>query len=192
MSLEQFERRCGAHLAGDDALEVLLHWQFVDGQHLVGLNQQSEGSGEGLRLMALPVEARTNGDVVQRERGIAGQRGEAQLAVLLAPPQQAAFGQLYGLRAFDALALSLVETVQLEVDALCTDDAHRHRGHLALDFRLVLRHWREPFDDGGKPFVADGALAQDGFCLRGGELLIVFLAWGDEQSRHVEGTGADE
>ena len=42
MSLEEFHRRSGTHLAGDDALEILFDGQFVDGTDLVGLDDESE------------------------------------------------------------------------------------------------------------------------------------------------------
>ena len=76
MRLQQLERRGAAHLAGDDALEILLDGQLVDCANLVGLHHQMQRAAEGLRLFALPVETYADDHVLKRERCIGALRPE--------------------------------------------------------------------------------------------------------------------
>ncbi len=196
MGLQQLGRRCGAHLAGYDALQVFLYGYLVDGHHLVGLYYQAQRSAEGLLLVALPVESVADDDVAQREGRLAAvARGglwcEAQLAVLLSAPQQAAVAQLHGLLAADALALGLVGAVQAEVDALGADDAHRYRGlrlQRVVGGRRLGQLGAQRVHVGG----ADATLGQDGRGPRAVQPVEVLAAGGDDESRHVECAGADE
>ena len=65
MRLQQFGRRCGSHLARNDAGEILFHGQDVDGGDLVGLHHEAQGTVEGLCLFPLPVEVFSYGHVVK-------------------------------------------------------------------------------------------------------------------------------
>lgn len=67
MSFQEFQTRGGTHLAGDNTLQVFLHWQLVDGAYLVSLDHETECAEEGLCLLALPMEVDTDGDITQRE-----------------------------------------------------------------------------------------------------------------------------
>ena len=86
MSLQEFRRRGGTHLAGDNTFKILLYRQFVDGHNLVGLNHQAKGATEGLLLLSLPVEANTDGHIVQGERRLLVLWLEAQLTIVLTTP----------------------------------------------------------------------------------------------------------
>ena len=124
MGFEQLERRGGAHLAGDDAFEVLLDGQLVDGAYLVGFDHQPQCAAEGLRLVALPVETDTDDDILERKRGVAAFGGEEQFAILVAIPENAALGKCHHLGASDVDALGGIGFVQREAYLLCADDAH--------------------------------------------------------------------
>ena len=63
--LEQFEARCGTHLARYDALQIRLHGQFVDSTYAVGVYHEAQRAQEGLRLLTLPVEVDADCYVVQ-------------------------------------------------------------------------------------------------------------------------------
>ena len=128
MGLQQLDAAGGLHLAGDDADQVFLDGQQVDGRYLVGLHHQSECAVEHLCLLALPVEVDTDGDVVERERSVALLRGESQLAVLVAIPQDAALAELHGLVAYDGFALGRVGRVQGKVNLLAADYADADLG----------------------------------------------------------------
>ena len=63
MGLQQLDACRRLHLAGDDAGQVALYGQYVDGGNLVGLHHEAQCTQEGLRLLALPMEIDAYGDV---------------------------------------------------------------------------------------------------------------------------------
>ena len=125
MGLEELGGRGGRHLAGDDAGQVALYGQVVDGHNLIGLDHDAKRALEGLRLLALPVEVDTNGDIFQRERGTHALWTEGEVTIERATPQDAALGELYRLLAHNLLAFGDVGAVEREGYLLTRDDAHR-------------------------------------------------------------------
>ena len=65
MSLEQLDASGSFHLAADNAGQILFDGQFVDSRNLIGLNHQLERAQEHLRLLALPMEIDTDGDIIE-------------------------------------------------------------------------------------------------------------------------------
>ena len=124
MRLQQFETRCGTHLAADYTLQIALHRQFVDGIDLIRFHHEAEGTQEGLRLLALPVEVHADGYVADRERGVVALRMEGELTVKIAVPHDAALKELHLLLANHDFALSQIRLVQREMHLLGTHDAH--------------------------------------------------------------------
>ena len=141
MCLKELQRRGGAHLAGDNALQIIFHRQFVDGLYLTGIDNKLQHTKESLLLMTLPVETVADGHIVQGESGerlVRGKGREAQLTELLSLPEQGAVGKLYCLRAADRLAFSPIRTVETKLDALRTDNANGHPGYIICTHRAML------------------------------------------------------
>ena len=114
MCLEQFDARCGAHLARYYAFEISLNGQFVDGAYLVGVDNESQRAEEGLCLLALPMKVDAYCDVVKRERCVGRLWVEGEFAVLHSVPEDSAFVEFYSLFALDKVALCHVRLVERE------------------------------------------------------------------------------
>ena len=69
MGLEQLYGRGAAHLGGDNAGEVILDGDAVDGMQFAFDNAQYERTLEGLCLLLLPVKLLADGDAMQTEGG---------------------------------------------------------------------------------------------------------------------------
>ena len=65
MRFQQLDTSSSLHLAADNTGQILLYGQFVDSRNLIGLNHQTERAQEHLRLLALPMEIDSNGDIVE-------------------------------------------------------------------------------------------------------------------------------
>ena len=193
MGLEQLEARRGAHLARDDALEVSLYGQLIDGAYLVRLHHKVQGAEEGLCLLAFPMEVDAYGHVAEREGGVGALRMEGERAVLVAVPQDAALGERHFLFARHHLALGKIRLVEREVNLLSAHDAHVHVGLFALAGKQLERmlvggcgRGLEIADDGFHLLCRNAALAQQGCGFVEVDLAEVFLARSDDQSCHVE------
>ena len=109
--LEQFERGVGIHFRTDDAFKILLSGQFVDDHNLLLVGQQAQASAESLVLVALPVEAHADGNVLQREGGIGAFGGKGKFAVDAAVPADGAGIHLHALCAAHLATLGRVGAV---------------------------------------------------------------------------------
>ena len=85
MSFEELERSGGFHLRRDDALEVFLDWEDVDGAELTLVDDELKDAAEGLCLLAFPMEVLADGDFMEREGSVVGLwlEGEALIHVVV-------------------------------------------------------------------------------------------------------------
>ena len=65
MGLEKLDGGGGRHLTGNDTRQVTLYRQFVDGNNLVGLDDDAQRTLKLLCLLALPMEVDADGDVAE-------------------------------------------------------------------------------------------------------------------------------
>ena len=137
MSLEKFQSCRGPHLAGDHTLKIALHRQLVDGAHLTFLYYEVECPQESLRLLALPVEVDSNGDIGDGEGGRVDMGMEDQLTVKVALPADGTVGKANHLGASDVGALGLIGGIQCEVHLTATHDTHRDRGLMVQRQRMT-------------------------------------------------------
>ena len=194
MRLQQFGRRGGTHLTGNHTLQVLFHRQFVDSQHLISLDHQTERATERLFLLSFPVEPYTDGDIMERERHLVALRLEAQLTIVLATPEQSALSQFHGLETRDGLTLCGIVAIQAEHNLLSADDSHGdlwllthlrqtlHIDHILLQALLQGLHL----------LLREGALLQDSLSHIGRDTVEVLTARRDEVARHIQGTGTHQ
>ena len=197
MGFQEFGRRCGSHLTRDDARQVFLYWQFVDGHNLIGLYHDTQGTFKHLRLFALPVEVHPDGHVVERERSVGGLWGKGEVPIEGASPQDATFGKLYGLLARNHLALGHVGAVEGKGNLLGTHDTYGYVGLLRIgNERLLvqpaLARTLQALYHLGHLFFAERHLVEDVQGHLGGQSFKVFLARGNDQTSHIEGSRTDD
>ena len=65
MGLEELNGGSRRHLAGDDTRQIALYRQFVDGNNLVGLDDDAQRTLKLLCLLALPMEVDADGDIAE-------------------------------------------------------------------------------------------------------------------------------
>ena len=129
---------------------------------------------------------------MQRERSVRLLGSERKFAVLVASPQYSALAKLHRLLAFYGFSLGRIGRIKGKLDALAAHNAHRHFGFLAL-FRGVVAVFVglfQPGCDGCGFLFRHRNLPQNGHSSVGCQSQEVFLARRDEQSGHVERTGA--
>ena len=122
-------------------------------------------------------------------------RREEQFAILLAVPEDAPFGQFHFLVALPGLALGQEGGVQREADLLPAHDAYAYLwfgGIVGRRLLLFLGGLLDTVDNTLEHLSRKCALPQQGQGLVGRDALIVLASGHDEQSRHVECTGAHE
>ena len=138
MRLEELRRGGRFHFRGDDAHQVVLHRQAVDGEEASVSDQEMQLAAERLCLPTLPVKAHTDGDIPERERGVGVTGAEEECRLLHAVDADLSFpdGGLPDAR-HDGSAVRCVASVQLEGEAVGLQDADLYE-RFAHD-RLFLR-----------------------------------------------------
>ena len=179
VGLEEFEAGAGAHLGGDDAEEVVLEADDVDGRHGAVLDDEFQRPGEGLFLFPFPVEILADLDAVELERRL-GEEGRDGLGLEIELVVERAAVVDLALAVADLLRSGAVGD-DLEGDLGTGQDAD-------LDFRLLPDE--APEDElfglfGNGDFVDH--FAQD---LRGQTVEVGGIGQ-DEVAGHVGAAGAD-
>ena len=162
---------------------------------MIGLNDDVEGTLEGLGLLTLPMEIHADSDILQRERGTFLLWGECEVTILGAPPKDAALGKLDSLGTRDDLTLGHIGAIEHKTDLLATDDTHGDVGLLGIEGRPLLIDGiagLQTVDDLKKFVFRERNLLEDTQRHFRGEPLVVFLTGGDDQSCHIEGSRTDE
>ncbi len=127
MGLEQFERSRGAHLAGNDAEQVILHGQHVDGGDATVFHNQFQCALECLVLLAFPVKTHADGHIAQRERGsVLVNGGEEQLVVATAAPLHLSIDTRGGLLATGYAAGHTIVAMKHKTQLRLAHHAHAH------------------------------------------------------------------
>ena len=140
MGLEQGGAGRGAHLTGDDALEILLYGQDIDRLDAVAHGQQAERAAESLRLLTLPMKMHADGDILKRKAILLTRRDKRQLLKATALPKDGTGGDTEretggGIRgrserkngSVGLPALCRITAVKRKRDFLTADDAHGDR-----------------------------------------------------------------
>ena len=124
--LEELDGRVGVHLGGDDADEVFLDGEDIDGGDLVVVDDEFEDAAEALGFLAFPMEMDADGDVFEREAGFIVNGGEDEFGVRVAVPLDVLLveGDLLG--AVDGLSLTEVGGVQRDAHLAGADDTYAH------------------------------------------------------------------
>ena len=122
--LQKLEGGGGAHLAADDADQIVLDRQLVDGHQAAGIDDDAQRAAEGLHLLALPVEAEADGDIGEGKRGALGLREEKELIVQRAVPHDTAIHTFCHLRPSDRLRPELIGAVENKVQLAGGEDTH--------------------------------------------------------------------
>ena len=138
MGFQQFDTSSGLHLTTDNTGKILFDGQFVDSRNLIGLNHQLKRAQEHLRLLALPMEIDSNGDIIERKRCICLLGHEGELTVLIAIPQNSTFAEFNHLFTFYLLTFGCIGSIQREVNLLSTDNTHRYRGFFLHFYQRLL------------------------------------------------------
>ena len=102
VGFEQFKAGGGAHLAGNDTLQVVFDWKFVDGDDFSLADDEAKAALESLCLLALPVEVDADGYAIEREGRVGRLWLEDKFVIGLPVPQDISFGKR-GLVAADSL-----------------------------------------------------------------------------------------
>ena len=108
MCLEQLDACRRTHLTRYDTGKIALNWQFINCAYLVCLNHKFQRAEKRLRLLALPMEFLTNGDITNRERGSLFHRFEHQFTVLGSVPQYSSFAEFHLLPTLKSLSLGRI------------------------------------------------------------------------------------
>ena len=190
VSLEQFLTGRGAHLAGDDALQIRLHRQFVYGADLIRVDHKAQRSEEGLRLLSFPMEVDADGDVVQRERSVLLLRNERQLAILRTVPKDGSFAELHHLFAVNKISLCHIRAVKREGYPCSTYDAYGYVGLLSCEMvigrSLSCRNGAQLVGYLIVVCLGNATLLYDADSLFGCNLFEVGLTWSNDEARHIE------
>ena len=192
VGLEQFQTCRGLHLTADDTGQILLHWQLVDGGDFVALHHQAQRTQKHLCLLALPVEVDPDGDIEERERGVRGSRRKGELAILVAIPENAAFGELHRLLAFDGLTLGGIGAIEGEVYLLTAHNTDRNRWLLGFRGIFLLLCFFHFVYHLCHLFIGQRQLLIDAYYQFGRQPAEVFFTGRDDETAHIHGTRADD
>ena len=141
---QELERATALHLATDDACQVVLDGQDVDGDDFVLIDHELQYALEGLRFLALPMELLTDCDAMKRERGCSFVlRPERQFLINIISPTNAAIRIFRHLLACHLRTFRMIRTVHAEANDCIFHDAD---GNFLIDggqvvlLLLVLRN----------------------------------------------------
>ena len=139
MGLQQFERRVGAHLTRDDAQQVILNAQHVDGRELAILDDEVQRALKRLVLLSFPVETHTDGHRLERKRGFLGiNRLKQQFAITLATPLYLPIYTAGHLPTATSSTIHAVVTIEHELHLWLIHDAHPHLRYLILVHIVIV------------------------------------------------------
>ena len=139
MGFQQFQRRMGTHLAGDDTQQVVLDTEHIDGRQFAVLDNEVEGAFEGLILLAFPVEAHADGHRLQGKRGVLGiYRLKQQVVVAVAVPLDLTVDTACRMVAAAGGTIHAVVTIEHEVNRRLVHDAHPHLRYLFLVHNILF------------------------------------------------------
>ena len=126
MRLQQFQRRSGFHLAGDNTLQITLYGNVIDGEDFSALHNKSEGAIKSLRLFAFPVKIHANSHIVEGKCSLLGLWYKGEFSIVIIFPLNGAIHQLYLLLSINHLSFCQKVLVQRKQDCLGTHYSHRH------------------------------------------------------------------
>ena len=122
-SLQELQRTTAFHFTADDTLQIILHGQNVDGNNLVFFDNKFQDTLEGLRLLSLPVETLSDGDIMQSERTFTS---EGQFLINVVAPANASFGVFCYLLTNNFVAFGVIGCVHAEPKDSILHDADRN------------------------------------------------------------------
>ena len=195
--LQELERATALHLATDDACQVVLDGQDVDGDDFVLIDHKLEDALEGLRFLTLPMELLTDCNIVESERtSLPLLRPERQFLIDIVSPTNAAIRIFSHLLARHLRSFRMIRTVHAEANGRIFHDADGNfliHGWQVVLLLLVLRNSlfrlvRQLNDDGFQFLFAQGYFLQDGLSLLCRQSLEILLSWRNEEAAHIQGS----